>query len=129
MDLKDFIVSAISDISGAITEADEIVKSAGGLVNPGGHDVKVEGQGRQLPASAETFVAPRTTLNFDIAVSAESSKGGGASAKAKILVVEASLGGDAEARNSTVSRLTFSLDVVLPHDKNQAERLGKVKSK
>lgn len=128
MDLKDFIVSAITDISSAITEADQIIESSGGLVNPGGHDVKVEGQGRPLPSDASTFVAPRTTLSFDVAVSAESSKSGGGSAKASIYVVKASLGGDAEARNSTVSRLTFSLDVVLPHDKNQAKRLGKVKS-
>ena len=128
MDLKDFIVSAIADISNAITEADGIIKSSGGLVNPGGHDVKVGGQGRPLPSDATTFVAPRTTLNFDVAVSAESSERGSGSAKAKIFVVEASLGGDIEARNSTVSRLTFSLDVVLPHDKNQAARLGKVKS-
>jgi len=62
MDLKDFIVSAISDISSGVSEADEAIKSLGGLVNPGTHK-----------ADGGDFVAPRTKLDFDIAVSASSS--------------------------------------------------------
>lgn len=88
MDLKDFVVSAIEDIASAVKEADDRIKPMGGLANPGKH--------QKDPGKA--FVAPRTTLNFDIAVSATTSTGGGASAKAKILVVEASMGGDGQKR-------------------------------
>lgn len=129
MNLKEFITSAISDISEAVKDADAAIKDSGGLVNPGGHDTKAGPTGsRPLPASSENFVAPRTKLNFDIAVSAAKAASGEAGAKAKIWVVEASIGGEGEIRNETVSRLTFSLDVVLPHDNEQSSRLGKVKS-
>lgn len=120
MDLKDFVVSAISDIANAVKEADEKIRELGGLVNPGVH-TKPEG-------GEIEFVAPRTTLEFDIAISAAKSGEASAEAKAKIWVVEASLGGKGEATNETVSRLTFSLDVVLPHDAKQSERVGKVKT-
>lgn len=124
MELKDFIVSAISDISSAVAEADEKIRDAGGLVNPGGHHRTMDAP----EIGPQSFVAPRTTLNFDIAVSASKEGKGSAEAKAKILVIEASIGGEGKIRSETVSRLTFSLDVVLPHDKNQAERTGKVKA-
>ncbi|WP_417524993.1 trypco2 family protein [Marinovum sp.] len=116
MDLKDFVVSAISDIAQAVTAADDEIRPLGGLVNPGLH------------TKDKDFVAPRTTLNFDIAVSAAKSEEASGGASARIWVVEASLGGKGEATNETVSRLTFSLDVVLPHDTEQAERIGKVRS-
>ncbi|WP_226688843.1 PBECR2 nuclease fold domain-containing protein [Ruegeria arenilitoris] len=46
----------------------------------------------------------------------------------EIWVVDASLGGKAGTKNESVSRLTFSIDVVLPHDKDQRSRVGKVKT-
>lgn len=120
MELKEFITAAISDISLAVLEADKAIKDLGGLVNPGTH--------RATGHNEDEFIAPRTSLNFDIAVSASKAKAGGAGAKMKILVVEANLGGEGELKNETVSRLTFSLDVVLPHDSSQAKRVGKVKT-
>ena len=121
MDLKEFVVSAISDIAKAVSEADDEINGLGGLVNPGGHEPRDF-------AEFGSFVAPKTTLNFDIAVSAGNSDEVASGAKAKIWVVEASLGGTSETASETVSRLTFSLDVVLPHDKDQAERVGRVRS-
>lgn len=113
MELKEFIVSAISDIASAVSEADEILKPMGGLMNPGDITTKM----------VETFDAPRTTLHFDIAVAAQSSTGVGAGVKAKIHVIEASVGGKGEVSETSTSRLTFSLDVVLPHDPNQEARI------
>lgn len=120
MDLKDFVISAISDIANAVKEADNEIQALGGLVNPGVH---TKPKGKEIE-----FVAPRTTLQFDIAISAAKTGEATAGAKARIWVVEASLGGKGEASNETVSRLTFSLDVVLPHDAKQSERIGKVKT-
>ena len=112
LDLKDFIVSAITQISEGVLEADDIIKEHGGLVNPGTH-TKEDNE----------FIAPRTTLDFDIAVSASSSKG----AEGKISVLSASIGGGKTLASETASRLTFSLDVVLPTDENQKERVGKIR--
>ncbi|MEN9059984.1 hypothetical protein [Ponticoccus litoralis] len=123
MDLKEFIVDAISSISEAVKVSDAAISDLGGLVNPGGHIQGVTG------TTSGRFVAPRTTLDFDIAVSASKEGSAGGSAKAKIFVVEASVGGDAKLRSETVSRLTFSIDVVLPHDPMQADRIGAVKAK
>ena len=119
MDLKDFVVSAIRDISQGVSEADSAIKEIGGLVNPGTH--------RSDGNNSTDFVFPRTTLNFDIAVSATENSATAGGLKAKIVVVEASLGAEKKATNETVSRLTFSIDVVLPSDPKQELRLGLVK--
>ena len=119
MELKDFIVSAITSLTDGVAEADDAIKSKGGMVNPGTHTH--DGK------SNKDFVHPRTTLNFDIAISASSTKGGNTDVSAKIWVVEAKLGGGIENQNESVSRLTFSLDVVLPSDPSQDGRVGKVK--
>ncbi|MCK5932975.1 MAG: hypothetical protein KAG89_12475 [Fulvimarina manganoxydans] len=128
MDLKEFIVSAITEIAEAVEEADSQIKSKGGLVNPGTHRQPVAGQTRPLPENEQTFVAPRTTLNFDVAVTADSSGQKDKGAKAKIWVVEASIDSKVHEQNKSVSRLTFSIDVVLPHDKKQNERAGSIRS-
>lgn len=119
MELKDFIVSAITSLTEGVVEADSVVKDKGGMVNPGTH--------QHDGTSNKNFVRPRTTLNFDIAISAASTKSGDAGASAKIWVIEAKLGGGAESQNESVSRLTFSLDVVLPSDSSQDDRVGKVR--
>lgn len=119
MELKEFIISAVTDISEAVAEADAKVKERGGLVNPG---VYIGTTG-----SPNMFVAPRTTLNFDVAVSAAQAGSGKAQASAKIWVIDASIGGGVDLKNESVSRLTFSVDVVLPHDKDQQARVGLVK--
>lgn len=119
MELKEFVVSAISSISDAIVEADATIKQSGGMVNPG--TLQATGQG------SNEFVRPRTSLNFDIAVSASTKGEATAGAKAKIWVVEASIDGGKESVNQTVSRLTFSLDVALPSDDSQEQRIGKLR--
>ncbi len=117
MDLKEFIVSAVTDIAEAVREADKTIEASGGLVNPGKHTIVGRGDKRR-----SEFVAPRSTLKFDIAVSASNTSGKAGGGKAKIWVVEASIDGKKEIHNETVSRLTFSLDVVLPHDPEQRNR-------
>lgn len=109
MNLKDFIVSTITEISEGVTEADEKLKDAGGLVNPSTY-------------SNDNQIAARTTLNFDIALSAKQDKEGGADAKVGLWVVDASLGGKVSHANESISRLSFSIDVVLPYDQFQFAR-------
>lgn len=116
MDLKDFINGSIADIAEAVKAADAALKEHGGMVNPGTHTDNMGGN----------FVAPRTRLDFDVAITASNRGEGAAEAKAKIFVVEASLGGKGEMSSESVSRLSFSIDVVLPHDPAQKDRIGKV---
>lgn len=116
MDLKDFISGSIADIAEAVKTADDALKEIGGMVNPGTH----------RDAMARDFVAPRTKLEFDVAITASKKGESGAEAKAKIFVVEASLGGKGEVSSESVSRLSFSIDVVLPHDTDQKRRIGLV---
>ncbi|WP_186393571.1 MULTISPECIES: trypco2 family protein [unclassified Pannonibacter] len=123
MELKEFIISAISDISQAVYEADKEISGLGGMVNPGSHTSPLSS------GQTASYVAPRTTLNFDVAVSATNSKAEAGGVKGKIWVIEASIEGEGTTKNESVSRLTFSIDVVLPHDKKQNERVGLVKSK
>lgn len=116
MDLKDFISGSIADIAEAVRAADATLKEHGGMVNPGTHTDNMAG----------SFVAPRTRLDFDVAITASKQSEGGAEVKAKIFVVEASLGGKGEKTSQSVSRLSFSIDVVLPHDRDQKTRIGMV---
>ncbi|MDP5362538.1 MAG: hypothetical protein NWP79_10395 [Paracoccaceae bacterium] len=119
MELKEFIVSAIGSIAEAVVESDAKIKRTGGLVNPG--TLQSTGDGRN------DFIRPRTTLNFDIAVSASIKGEATAGARAKIWVVEASIDGGKESANETISRLTSSLDVALPSDADQERRIGKLR--
>ncbi|MCH2093827.1 MAG: hypothetical protein MK160_01810 [Rhodobacteraceae bacterium] len=116
MDPKDFISGSIVDIAEAVKSAGTALQTHGGMANPG----------TQENAMSQAFVAPRTRLDFDVAITASKTAEAGAEAKAKIFVVEASLGGTGEMRSESVSRLSFSIDVVLPHDPKQLERIGKV---
>lgn len=116
MDLKEFISSTIVDIAEAMKIADDALKPMGGMANPGSHSDNRAGG----------FVAPRTTLKFDVALSASKKGEGGTEVKAKIWVVEASIDGKGEVSSETVSRLSFSIDVVLPHDEEQKTRVGLV---
>ncbi|WP_206188308.1 hypothetical protein [Parasedimentitalea denitrificans] len=132
MELKEFIREAIVDIAEGIREADDKLKSMGGLVNPGAHKAgkaEVTGSDRRGPVigrKPEEFVAPRTTLKFDVAVSAASDTEEGAGASAKIWVFAASVDGKTVAKTESVSRLSFDVDVVFPHDKDQKDRAGLV---
>ncbi len=118
MQLKDFITSAITDIADAIIEADEAIKEKGGLVNPGIDYADIGGS---------KYSAPSTKLDFDIAISAKNTGKASTGVRAKIFVVEASLGGEGTLVRENVSRLSFSVDVVFPHDPKQATRIGRRK--
>jgi hypothetical protein len=55
-----------------------------------------------------------TVMQFDVAVTAERGKTGGGSAGIRIAVVEAKLGGQADTKDTTVSRIRFSVPVLMP---------------
>lgn len=125
MDLKEFIETAIVQIAEGVTSADAKIADMGGLVNPGTYSKPVkDAHGRKI--QDPLFQAPRTKLDFDIAVSASDTSSKGGDAKARIWVVEASVGGSKDNVRETVSRLSFSINVVLPSDPKMMARIGPI---
>lgn len=119
MDLKEFIKTAITDITEAVSELQEELKN-GTIVNPS----LTQGEhGKSLVVDNEVRMMER--LNFDIAVTATEATELNGNAKAGISVFGAKVGAENKERTENVSRLTFSLPLVLPttHVKTQLEKM------
>ena len=118
MELKEFIKTAITDITEAVSELQEELKN-GTIVNPS----LAQGEhGKSLVVDNEVRMMER--LNFDIAVTATEATELNGNAKAGISVFGAKVGAENKERTENVSRLTFSLPLVLPttHVKTQLEK-------
>ena len=119
MELKEFIKTAITDITEAVSELQEELKN-GTIVNPS----LVQGEyEKTLVVDNEVRMMER--LNFDIAVTATEATEFNGNAKAGISVFGAKVGAENKERTENVSRLTFSLPLVLPttHVKTQLEKM------
>lgn len=119
MELKEFIKTAITDITEAVSELQEELRN-GTIVNPS----LTQGEhGKSLVVDNEVRMIER--LNFDIAVTATEATELNANAKAGISVFGAKVGAENNERTENVSRLTFSLPLVLPttHVKTQLEKM------
>jgi hypothetical protein len=110
MELKDFVESALVSIVRGIQSAQR-VEGCGGLIAPdaiGGHD---------FPTESGVYHSARivsTTVKFDVAVTAGTTVSGSGGGKAKILVANASVDGKLEHNRETVSRVQFSVPVLMP---------------
>ena len=119
MELKEFIKTAITDITEAVSELQDELKN-GTIVNPS----LTQGEhGKSLVVDNEVRMMER--LNFDIAVTATEATELNGNAKAGISVFGAKVGAENKERTENVSRLTFSLPLVLPttHVKTQLEKM------
>jgi hypothetical protein len=124
MDLKEFIRESIVEIAAAICEADDEIKPRGGLVNPGANTLDTPTGPRST-----SFVRPRTTLKFDIAVTSRDEKDIDGKISGRIAVISASIGSDSKSTSESASRLRFEIDVVFPADPEQKDRLGLVQNR
>ena len=119
MELKEFIKTAITDITEAVSELQEELKN-GTIVNPS----HTQGEhGKSVLVNNEVRMMER--LNFDIAVTATEATELNGNAKAGISVFGAKVGAENKERTENVSRLTFSLPLLLPatHVKTPQELL------
>lgn len=119
MELKEFIKTAITDITEAVSELQEELKN-GTIVNPS----LTQGEhGKSLVVDNEVRMMER--LNFDIAVTVTEATELNGNAKAGISVFGAKVGAENKERTENVSRLTFSLPLLLPatHVKTPRELL------
>lgn len=129
MELKEFIKTAIADIVGAVSELQEELAGRGATVNPA------------LPHPADStigiggFNRPVQDLGFDVALTTSESTSVDWSAKGGVAIFAARMESGQQAQTHNVSRLTFSIPVVLPIDEvrtdgevaRERENLGKMK--
>lgn len=117
MELKEFVKTAISDITGAVSELQSELHN-GTVVNPTlarGEDNK------SLLIENEVRMIER--LNFDVAVTASESSDTEGGAKAGISIFGAKVGIESTASTEHASRITFSIPIVMPstHVKTSSE--------
>lgn len=113
MELKEFIKTAITDITDAVSELQAELEN-GAIVNPalphsisnGSIDV---GSGNQ----------PIQKVEFDVALTTSEAASLDGNAKGGIAIFAAKLGTSQQAQSQNVSRLTFTVPVVLPAVRTQ----------
>ena len=117
MELKEFIKTAITDITEAVSELQSEL-SNGAIVNP-----TLPNPIALKTLTVDDEIRQIEQLAFDIAVTVAEASGIDGSAKAGISIFGAKIGTESSARTENVSRLTFSVPIVFPttHVKTQLE--------
>lgn len=101
MELKEFVKKVIIDLDQAISEANDETK----------REIRFKGVKEH-----------RTALEFDVAITVESATSGEAKGGIKVWgIAEAGVGGSAEYKDSTVSRVSFGIDISEDTKKEKAE--------
>ena len=128
MELKEFIKTALSDITNAVSELQAELQN-GAIVSPSVPN----------PIANVTVIDPQddkinrpiSKIDFDVAITVGSTDNIEAGGKVGIQIFSAKFGGNNENHTENVSRITFSIPVVLPntHVKNRAEWNKKFKPK
>lgn len=120
MELKDFIKTALTDITDAIKELQDELKN-GAIVSP------------SMPnAIANTTIVdpvnininrPISKIDFDVAITVGNTDKVGGDGKIGIQILSAKIGNENVAHSENVSRMTFSIPIVLPtyHVKSKTE--------
>lgn len=110
MKLRQFVAASLTDVLKGITDA-QLDDDVGELVSKGAIG------GLNFPESSGVIHQARlvaTTMKFDIAVTVESTAGGGTGAGFNIGVVQGKLDGDLSERNEGISRIQFAVPLLLP---------------
>lgn len=120
MELKDFVKSVVTDITNAVSELQSELNN-GAIVSPSVSN----------PIANVTIIDPDnknsnrhiSKIDFDVAITVGSSDKLGTDIGTGIRIFSAKIGSDNEERKENVSRITFSIPVVLPtcYVKNKAE--------
>ena len=108
MELKEFIKTAITDITEAISELQSELDN-GAVINP---SISRGEHGKAV--LVDQGVAPIEHLNFDVAVTATEASNIDGNVKVGISIFGAKVGTESNAKTENVSRLTFSVPIVFP---------------
>lgn len=116
MELKEFIKTAISDITEAVAELQAELNN-GAIINPA---LNSETQGA---VDTTQGIRMLERINFDIAVSTTSDTKKEGGAKAGISVLSAKIAAGKEEKSENISRISFSVPVLLPFSKVDLTKL------
>jgi len=113
MDLKEFVSETLLSIIAGVTEAQEKAKELGAHVNPGGltRNTKNLSDNSVWDNTTNNYAQP---VSFDVAVTAEDSKKGGAKVKVLSGILGGDIGGEKGNKNVVASRVQFVVPVLLP---------------
>lgn len=108
MDLKEFIKTAITDITDAVRELQSELDN-GAIVSP---SLPNEIQSKTIDLGGTNRLV--STVDFDVALTVGSTDTVSGNAKAGIQILSAKMSGDSKSHAENVSRLTFSVPVIYP---------------
>lgn len=108
MDIKEFTKETITQIVSAVREANEQINDFGALI-PTDYF-----QGSKAITSFKDGEKNIIDIEFDVAVSAVESANVGGGAGIKVAAFNIGLGTNSQNENSTLSRVKFTLPLVLP---------------
>ena len=124
MELRDFVAQSLKQIMEAVAEAQEHAERLGGYVVP---LMPVMGRTRGAPADHRVVGAKHATaeiqsIEFDVAVTAAEGKTAGGEGGLKVAGMF-SAGGTAKRESTTesVSRIRFTVPVILPHQRGREQ--------
>lgn len=121
MELKDFISQAIKDLLHGVLEAQNDAKTGNCVVPSGKQSNDLFPKGNVVHNGDWTS----TLVNFDIAISAEESAAKGGKAGVKIAVLSAALDTENTNKNTSTSRIQFSVPVILPKNTKNWDEVTK----
>lgn len=121
MELKEFIKTALSDITNAVSELQAELQN-GAIVSPSVPN-PVSNVTVKDPQN-DKINRPISKIDFDVAITVGNTDNIEAGGKVGIQIFSAKLGGNNENHTENVSKIAFSIPVVLPtyHVKNAVER-------
>lgn len=128
MDLKEFVKETLIQITAGVRDAQEEVRTLGGIVNPATLS-RTDGGGAYF--STIDDIHHVFLVDFDVAVSVNENTGTNAGAKLNVATF-LTLGAGGESANSSAAtnRLTFKVPLALPLDKpTQAKLVAEIERK
>ena len=111
-DLEQFVFESITQVAAAVSAAQEPMQALGGRVNPVGSISPLEGMAI-VPVRNDRHGYVQK-IEFDIAVTREAGESSGVGGGIKVFSMSAGANTEASASNSSLSRLRFTLPIVMP---------------
>lgn len=116
MELKEFIKQSIIQVTEAIIESNEELKSKDAVVNPGSIQVNSDASQAYGRESTQLQHQSRTVqkLDFDVAVIVQDEQNAGAGAKISVMSLKLGAEGDISYSNKSESRIKFAVPIMYP---------------
>ena len=114
MNLKEYIKTAITDITSAISELQAELDN-GAIVSPSLYDdIGVDNTDFIRSNHDSNCLMKVTNINFDVATTIDTTEGKDAGGSLNIHVLAANVGGKSKVKLENVSRISFTIPIALP---------------